>query len=54
MKSSILLITEPQGHKQCIADTERNAVRSNKLSCFSRNKPLGKERQATQKLKPSC
>lgn len=48
MKSSILLITELQGHTQCIANTEKSAFGSNEGWCLPRNKPSGKEGEAAQ------
>lgn len=38
MKSSILLITKLQGHKQCIANTEESAVGSNQRLCLPKTK----------------
>lgn len=46
MKSSILLITELQGHTQCIANTEKSAVGSSEGWCLPRNNLRGRrERQ---------
>lgn len=51
MKSSILLITELQGHKQCIINTEKNAVGSNERWCPPRKQVIREGQKGNIKIK---
>lgn len=56
MKSSILLITELQGHKQCIINTEKSVYnikykRKNELLCPPRRQAIREGQKGNVKIK---
>lgn len=51
MKSSILLITELQGHKQCIINTEKSPVGSNEWLCPPRKQAIREGQKGNIKIK---